>query len=99
MSLAGWFGGVLRAVKLLYSFSTSGPSATLKPISENIDDISSITWDTGWIFPFLNERSGRVTSILSFSNFLLISFISIFFDTWLSFSCKKFLSSFILKWL
>ena len=30
--------GVLSAVKLLYSFSTSGPSSTLKPISENIDE-------------------------------------------------------------
>ena len=41
MSLAGWSSGVFNAVKLLCSDSTSGPSATEKPISENIDEISS----------------------------------------------------------
>jgi len=39
--------GVFKAVKLLYSFSTSGPSSTLNPISEKIDEISSIVCDTG----------------------------------------------------
>ena len=34
ISLAGWLSGVFNAVKLLYSFSTSGPSSILKPISE-----------------------------------------------------------------
>ena len=53
ISLAGWSSGVLSAVKLLYSVSTSGPSATENPISENIEEISSITCDTGWIFPCL----------------------------------------------
>ena len=43
ISLAGWLSGVFNAVKLLYSFSTSGPSSTLKPISEKIEEISSIT--------------------------------------------------------
>ena len=47
MSLAGWWSGVFNAVKLLYSVSTSGPSATEKPISEKIEEISSITCDTG----------------------------------------------------
>ena len=42
MSLAGWLSGVFNAVKLLYSFSTSGPSSILKPISENMDDISRL---------------------------------------------------------
>jgi hypothetical protein len=51
MSLAGCSSGVFSAVKLLYSDSTSGPSATEKPISEKIDDISSITCETGCIFP------------------------------------------------
>ena len=36
-----------NAVKLLNSVSTSGPSATEKPISEKIEEISSITCDTG----------------------------------------------------
>jgi hypothetical protein len=47
ISLAGWLSGVFNAVKLLYSFSISGPSSTLNPISEKIEEISSITWDTG----------------------------------------------------
>ena len=77
ISLAGWLSGVFKAVKLLYSFSTSGPSSTLKPISEKIDDISSITWETGWILPWEKLLSGRVTSIFSFWSFKFISFISI----------------------
>ena len=40
---SGWLSGVFNAVKLLYSFSTSGPSSTLKPISEKIEEISSMT--------------------------------------------------------
>ena len=47
MSLAGCSSGVFKAVKLLYSDSTSGPSATENPISEKIEDISSITCETG----------------------------------------------------
>ncbi len=66
MSRAGWLSGVFSAVKLLYSFSTSGPSSTLKPISENIDEISSIVWDTGWIFPLTKDLPGKVISTLSF---------------------------------
>jgi hypothetical protein len=31
MSRAGWFAGMLRASKLWYSVSTSGPSSRLKP--------------------------------------------------------------------
>ena len=46
-------------------------------ISENIDDISSITCETGCIFPRLNSLSGNVTSTFSFSSLELISFISI----------------------
>ena len=77
MSRAGWSSGVFKAVKLLYSFSTSGPSSTLKPISEKIEEISSMTWDTGWIFPWKEGLSGKVISIFSFSSFWLISLISI----------------------
>ena len=77
MSRAGWLSGVFNAVKLLYSFSISGPSSTLNPISEKIDEISSMTWDTGWIFPWTKGLSGKVISIFSFSNFWLISFVSI----------------------
>ena len=36
ISLAGWFSGKLRAVKLYQSSSISGPSSILKPISLNI---------------------------------------------------------------
>jgi len=61
--------GVFKAVKLLYSFSTSGPSSTLKPISEKIDEISSITCETGCILPCANGLSGNVISTFSFSNF------------------------------
>ena len=79
MSLAGWLSGVFKAVKLLYSFSTSGPSSTLNPISEKIDEISSIVCETGWILPLTKDLSGRVISIFSFSNFSLIFFDSISF--------------------
>ena len=77
MSLAGWLSGVLSAVKLLYSVSTSGPSATEKPISENIEDISSITCETGWIFPCRAGLTGKVTSTFSFLSFSFISKFSI----------------------
>ena len=93
ISLAGWLSGVFKAVKLLYSFSTSGPSSTLNPISEKIDDISSIVWDTGWILPFMNGLSGKVISIFSFSSFSLISAFSISFIFELIKSCN---SSFII---
>ena len=76
MSLAGWCGGVFNAVKLLYSFSTSGPSATENPISPKIAVTSSMTCVTGWIFPKEMGLPGKVTSILSSDNFLLISFCS-----------------------
>ena len=76
ISGCGWSSGVFKAVKLLYSVSTSGPSATEKPISENMEEISSITWDTGCIFPFGLSRAGNVTSTLSFCSFW---FSSIFF--------------------
>ena len=77
MSLAGCSSGVFKAVKLLYSDSTSGPSATENPISEKIEDISSITWDTGWIFPCRSGLVGKVTSTFSFLSFSLISLVSI----------------------
>ena len=47
----------------------SGPSATENPISEKIEDISSITWETGCILPWLNGLTGKVTSIFSFFSF------------------------------
>ena len=64
-------------MKLLYSFSTSGPSSTLKPISENIDEISSIVCDTGCILPIEIDLSGKDTSIFSFFNLSFTSEISI----------------------
>ena len=45
----------------------------LNPISENIDEISSITWDTGWIFPSIKGLPGKVISTFSFFNLLFIS--------------------------
>ncbi len=77
ISLAGWLSGVFNAVKLLYSFSTSGPSSTLNPISENIEEISSITWETGCTFPWLKLLSGKVISNFSFCSFELIFLFSI----------------------
>ena len=93
ISLAGWLSGVFNAVKLLYSFSTSGPSSTLKPISEKIDEISSIVCDTGCIFPRTKVLSGRVISTFSFSNFLFIS--SIWISSILEFI--RFCNSFFIK--
>ena len=37
-----------------------------KSLFENIDDISSMTWDTGCILPRLKLLSGKVTSTFSF---------------------------------
>ena len=104
ISLAGWSSGVFNAVKLLYSVSTSGPSATVKPISEKIEEISSMTWDTGCIFPCWYGRIGNVTSTFSFFNLSLISAFSIsklFCSIWLDksslilfkFEAKSFLLS------
>ena len=47
MSRAGWPGGKLSAVKLWKSSSTSGPSATVKPISAKMAVISSMVWLIG----------------------------------------------------
>ena len=56
---------MLSAPKLLKSFSTSGPSATAKPISAKIATISSVTWLTGWTRPSGEGRTGNVTSTRS----------------------------------
>ena len=89
ISLAGWLSGVFNAVKLLYSFSTSGPSSTLKPISEKIDDISSIVCETGWIFPLTKDLSGKVISIFSLSSFWFISAFSISLIFWFIKFCNS----------
>ena len=41
----------------------------IHPVSQTIDEISSITCETGCIFPCANGLSGNVMSIFSFSNF------------------------------
>ena len=41
----------------------------IHPVSQVIDEISSITWDTGCILPCSNDLSGNVISTFSFSNF------------------------------
>ena len=65
VSRAGWPGGKLSAVKLWKSSSTSGPSATSKPISAKITASSSITWVIGCSEPCGSGRTGRVTSTVS----------------------------------
>ena len=65
ISLAGWLSGVFSAVKLLYSFSTSGPSSTLKPISEKIDvTLPERNFFQGKIHP-VSQVIDEVTSIFS----------------------------------
>ncbi len=41
-----------------------------------MEEISSITWDTGCIFPFGLSRAGKVTSTLFFCSFWFISIFS-----------------------
>ena len=44
---AGWFSGLLSAVKLYQSVSISGPSATSKPIEPKIASMRSMVRDIG----------------------------------------------------
>ena len=59
---AGWFSGLLSAVKLYQSVSISGPSAISKPIEAKIASIRSSAWLTGWMPPVPRLRPGKVTS-------------------------------------
>ena len=59
---AGWFSGLLSAVKLYQSVSISGPSATSKPIEAKIASMRSSARLTGWRPPWPRERPGNVTS-------------------------------------
>ena len=52
-------------IYLLYSFSTSGPSSTLKPISEKIEDISSM------VCLALGETRAERKSIVNFTTHYL----------------------------
>ena len=51
MLRAGWRGGMLRASKLYQSVSTSGPSATVKPMPTNTSSRRSMVWVTRWRWP------------------------------------------------
>ena len=79
---AGWFSGMLSAVKLYHWVSISGPSATEKPRSAKISVSSSITWLTGWIEPVGlsgagSDRSSRsVASRRSSSSFSSAAFFA-----------------------
>ena len=64
ISLAGWFLGKFKAVKLYQSFSISGPSSILKPISLKILIILFLTILRGWRAPIVSSCGGRVKSIL-----------------------------------
>ena len=57
MLRAGCSGGMLSAVKLYQSLSTSGPSATVKPRPTNTSSSCSWVWVTRWRWPAL--RTGR----------------------------------------
>src|SRR5574338_380652 len=65
MARAGWFSGMLSAVKLYHWVSISGPSATEKPRSAKISASSSITWLTGWTVPRGASGAGSDRSIVS----------------------------------
>ena len=47
MSLAGWYSGKFKAVKLCQSSSISGPSETVKPIRLKTSIILFFTKDIG----------------------------------------------------
>ena len=65
MSLAGCSSGVFKAVKLLYSDSTSGPSATEKLISEGATfvDIGAYSSRPGADFVSENEELHRIIPV------------------------------------
>ena len=70
MPRAGWWGGMLSASKLCQSSSTSGPSATSKPMETKMSSSSWRTCATRWRWPRAhrahpgrssNRRSGPPT--------------------------------------
>src|SRR4029453_13225205 len=61
-SRAGWLGGKLRPPKLWKASSTSGPSATEKPIDKKMSITSSSVWRRGWTWPRGRRRPGSGTS-------------------------------------
>jgi hypothetical protein len=62
---AGWFSGLFSAVKLVQSFSISGPSATAKPIEPKISSMRRQVRLTGCRPPRPRPRPGSVTSSAS----------------------------------
>ena len=60
MPRAGWAGGMLRASKLYQSVSTSGPSATAKPMPTKTSSSSSRVWVTRCRWP----RAGGASTVL-----------------------------------
>src|SRR5688500_16908650 len=65
MERAGWFSGLLSAVKLYQSVSISGPSATSKPIERQLSSMRCQVRITGWMPPRPRPRPGSVTSSAS----------------------------------
>src|SRR5260363_237379 len=65
MERAGWFSGLLSAVKFVHSVSISGPSAISKPMPRNIFSARSQLFITGCKAPGPIPRPGKVTSIAS----------------------------------
>ena len=67
--LPSWMlGREVECGEIVEVVSTSGPSATEKPISAKIAVGSSVTWLTGWIRPSGNGLAGKVTSMGSASS-------------------------------
>ena len=59
MSLAGWYSGKFKAVKLCQSSSISGPSLTLNPMLEKILVILFFKIDIGCLDPNVMGLPGR----------------------------------------
>ncbi len=62
MSLAGWYSGKFKAVKLCQSSSISGPSDTVKPILLKTSIILFFTSEIGCLDPNSMGSEGRVKS-------------------------------------
>ena len=68
---------MFKAVKLLKSFSISGPVSTENPKLANIDIIESIVLLIGWIFPSSSWLPGLIGSVTSKFSFFILLEISI----------------------
>ena len=62
MLRAGWAAGMLSASKLYQSVSTSGPSATVKPMPTKTSSSASRVWVTRWRWPRRRSTSISVRS-------------------------------------